>query len=361
MRLITSFLMCFFLLWQSAVAQPLAQNRNSQLGQGQLPQSLTNQNVIVVSPQEFNQIKTQNPEAQEYQLNQREADQFFAQLAKEAPAANEDNEEKKSQEKLDYSGSDNATGGGSYNSSGVNLGVDAVRIGVHIGPRPPSFHFPKIGGGGRGGDDAVLFLLLIGAVIVVFMVVAYVFQFASYKIKDMTRSNKKTPLEKVEPPRYKQRFFAGADSFQFLSSETNVDTAQESGALKQIIYRLEDTKSSYNLGLQIEVGQIDGTFILEDKETTYSLKGGYGLVGPTAYVDFTPNFGLDFSILAGTTEHKTVGTVSLMRLALNIGGDKFFGQLSLGSLYVSLKGSEGLARYKNDFNALAGIKMGYSF
>ncbi len=371
MRLIISFSLCFFLLWQTAVAQPLAQSKNpqsrynhSQYLRGQHTQ------VTLVSLEEFSQIKAQNPSAQEYRLNQRQADQLFAQLAKEPETTKEsrsdrDDEDETSQEEFNYSGTEAGTKGGSSSSggihptgAGVQLGVDAARIAVHVGPRPPKLHFPRLGG---GGDDAVLFLLLIGAVIVVFMVVAYAFQFVSYKIRDMKHKNRTAKRSEQSLPRYTQRIFAGTDSFAFVSADSTVDKTKETGSLTQVSYRIEDSQSPYNLGLQMEAGQIDGTFILDDEESTHSIKGGYGLLGPTAFVNLNKNFGLDFSVLAGSTEHKTVGLVSLTRLALNAKGGSFFGQLSIGSLYVSLKASEGFSRYKSDFNALAGLKVGMSF
>ena len=119
------------------------------------------------------------------------------------------------------------------------------------------------------------------------------------------------------------------------------------------------------IGLMTNFGYLDVEFELNEEPKTIAFNGNYVVTGATIrwYLQPDPSstyFHLD--LLAGTTEHREIGIMSIARAGLNFSAfeDFRFG-ISLGSIQVNLKKSEGLIRNDHDFNLLGGMDVGYAF
>lgn len=124
-----------------------------------------------------------------------------------------------------------------------------------------------------------------------------------------------------------------------------------------------------HVGLAIEFGTLDVKFNLEDQDDekgeNIDVKGSYILMGPTIRWHFDSTLNATYyyiDLLAGSTEHKEVGVMSIARTGYNFGiFDNLRLGISIGSMYLNLKESEGLIRNDNDFNMIGSVETGLRF
>ncbi len=120
-----------------------------------------------------------------------------------------------------------------------------------------------------------------------------------------------------------------------------------------------------HVGLAADLGYLNVKFNLAEDEEKIVIKGNYFLLGPTIrwHLSETSHSTYYFiDLLAGTTEHKEVGMVSIARTGFNfsITNGLRYG-FSFGSIFLNLNASEGLIRNDNDFNMISSLEMGYQF
>ncbi len=120
-----------------------------------------------------------------------------------------------------------------------------------------------------------------------------------------------------------------------------------------------------HVGLAADLGYLNVKFNLAEDEETIVFKGNFFLLGPTIRWHLGKNSHSTYyfiDLLAGTTEHKEVGMMSIARTGFNfsIGSGLRYG-FSFGSMFLNLKASEGLIRNDNDFNMISSLEMGYQF
>jgi hypothetical protein len=148
---------------------------------------------------------------------------------------------------------------------------------------------------------------------------------------------------------------------QLLSIVSDVETGYLAGV--EILAGLEQGGTS--LGLAMSLGYLNVCLALEEGDEKKELRGKYIIIGPTfrRYLghDPSPRY-FFFSFLSGTTEHKEVGILSIAKFGVSVGsfGGVHYG-VSMGSMYLNLKESEGLIRNDNNFNLIGGVEIGYRF
>jgi len=139
----------------------------------------------------------------------------------------------------------------------------------------------------------------------------------------------------------------------------------EDGALFGVKMATGFVERDVQVGLAAEVGYLDLDAEFGGPEETMQLTGVYGLVGPAIRWVVGPHENpayVSVELLAGTSEHNETRLLSVAKAGVNWGmGDHLRFGLTVGSLYVDLKASEGLIQEHSDFNVLLGAEVGTRF
>ena len=207
-----------------------------------------------------------------------------------------------------------------------------------------SVDFDLIISGSGSSDDAAVIIFI---AIAVFAVVALAF-YAGKFIYDVASK---------KGDRYGYWF-----ETSFISSA--IMSNVEEGSLFGIKVTTGFKDASTHVGLAVDMGSLDVKLDLENKEEL-AVKGGYVVIGPTIRWHFSTHQESTYyhiDLLAGTTEHKEVGVLSVARTGFNFAIYKNLRSgISIGSMLLNLKESEGLIRKDNNFNMIGSIEFGYRF
>jgi hypothetical protein len=171
-------------------------------------------------------------------------------------------------------------------------------------------------------------------------------------------------------------FYAGYFAYDMLRSDTDDYTGWwETGPRARVFYGGSRSGGMYGLrvgggfssdnadvGLMLEGGYIHGDVAIREDDSIVSVSSGYAMMGPTIrwMLDEGRNpLMLDMEVLAGMAADKDVDLISHASIGVSWGvGSAWRMGLSLGSLYMDIKRSEGPLRTESRFNLTGGLHFG---
>lgn len=193
-------------------------------------------------------------------------------------------------------------------------------------------------------DIAVIIFVVVGVV-----VVAAAFVYAGYFVYDVLSGDLEQRTGWGEAGTRARVFYGGS----------------RSGGMYGVRFGGGFSGEYADVGLMLEGGYMHGDVAVREDETLVSVSGGYGMLGPTIRwvleEDINPMM-LDMEVLAGMTTDDDLGLVSHASIGLSWGmGSTWRMGLSLGSLYMKIRETEGPVRTPSRFNLTGGMHVGRSF